>query len=167
RVGVAMLGCPGLTGLLCDDRVVQTAVFALDPATQRAFLVLEPFVHRPAIAGQRGQTLVIVRQARGRYLVPCCAPEQNGTAEFFAGGVDRKIAVSQPQDIQRHELEVLQVAVSRGKWGHGHLVYSRGAAPLRRSLAANLAASWATRSQSRSSSSPTNFWFPRSSSNSA
>jgi hypothetical protein len=78
---------------------------------------------------------VVVRQACCRHLKPGLAPKHDRRLELVAGGERDKIAIGQPNHIQRHERQAAQVALGWRQrfWKIGHSLTLRCAQNPRRS----------------------------------
>ncbi|KWF81286.1 hypothetical protein WL94_28365 [Burkholderia cepacia] len=82
-VALLVLGGPRVARLLGDDGVIEAAVDALHPTTQRARAHLSPFSDDAAVASQLREHAIIVRERCRRHLVPRRAPEQHRSAELL------------------------------------------------------------------------------------
>lgn len=111
------LGLPRGVCLLCNDGMIPTVVIAKDEAVHGTGSFFPKSFQIAAQTTQAGENLIVVRQAGRRDLMPRRGPEHDCIPCGFGINRCRKIAVTQARDMERHEREVLQVAVGMGERG--------------------------------------------------
>jgi len=116
---------PAFDNLFGDNRMIEATVVAIYETAQRAGAMLLPCALIAAQTDQAHQHRVVIGQTAGRDLVPRRRPQQDGVPARFGLLLGRQIAVAQPRHVQRHEREVLQVAISRGQ-GRGMFSHRHG-----------------------------------------
>jgi hypothetical protein len=96
---LTLLRITGFARFFGYDGVVKTSVAALHKPAQGHLTDLLPALHIAAKTRQVGEHAVIIRQTRGRDLMPRLAPQNDSGLELLAGRNGREVAIDKSHDI--------------------------------------------------------------------